>query len=182
MYSKVYTYWVFYIKDEYIDRVPDSVSCRLNRHLYAYTDKKEYAKEFRKTHSKDAIIMKKVKLNRDGVRLLAQEFQNNIIRKQTLTTKDEDYHSIEIKMCMTEKEYMISENSCYAHVEDIWKYVWESINHLDNKYVKALNDLGYTYLYEKLENGNCSYVPNMEPDILGSFIYNFKSILTIGDD
>ena len=170
------------IKDNYIEQIPAYAPCRLNKNLYAYTDKKEYAKEFRMTHSKDAIIMKKMKLDRDGVRLLAKEFQNNIIRKETLTTKDENFNPITIKMCMTEKEYMVSENGCYSHVEDLWKYVWDPILSLNDKYIKSLNCLGYSFLSKRLEDGNCTYVPNIEADILGSFIYYFKHILTIGDE
>lgn len=182
MSNTIYTYWIFYIKEEFIDKIPDVVSIKLNRYIYAYTDKKRYAKEFRRIHSKNAIIMKKVQLSRDGVRFLAQECQNNTIRKYELTTKDDKFNITKIKLCMTEREFMISENTCYSHVEDIWKYVWDSNDCFENKYKRALDYLAYTRLFNKLNDGDTYYFPDMEADILGSFIHNFKSILTIGDE
>lgn len=182
MHSNEYTYWIFFIKEEYLNKIPSYTPSSENRLLYAYTDKKEYAEEFKKIHLEDAFIIKKMKLDRDGVNMLARYFQNNIIRREKIISKDSRFNRIEVKVCLTEKEYFVSENSCYSHVEDLWKYVWEPNFILNTKYMKALNNLNYLYLYKKLEDGKTTYIPNLEADILGSFIYHFKSILTIGDE
>ena len=179
MQSTEYTYWLFYIKPDYLKKIPIYSPNQHNPSLFAYTDKKELAEGFSMIHSDDAFIMKKMKLDKDGVRTLALHYQNDIIKKMTLNTKDEDYNQIQIDICITEKEYMTSEGRSYAYVEDIWKYVWNPAWKFNDKFVKSLNDLGYSYLAMKLENGNSHYISNMEADIVGSFIICFKEILNM---
>lgn len=178
MEQKKYTHWIFYLKPEYVDEYQCSATSINNPMLFAYTSKKKYAAGFIKIHNPDAFYIKKVELEKDDVNDLARYFQNNIIRSYDITTKDSNNRIIDLDgVCMTEREYMLSENRCYSEIETLWRCVWKSSNMFKRKYKEALKILYYDYNFELLKKGETFVTPHMDADIFGSFVMIFYLIL-----
>lgn len=175
MEEKTYQYWFFFIRPDYLEKL-QVVSVPKENYLYAYTDKKKYAKRFMELHLDKAFVKKKMELSREEVNDLARRYQNYIIREMNISTKDPDGQPTTIKLCMTENEHMTSESRCYAELDSIWKIIWDGYDKLQYKYRRSLDTLEFSKLCDRLSNGE-THFPPMDADILGSFIYIFKPVL-----
>lgn len=178
--EKLYKYWFFLIKGEYANKLPIT-SLPVNRAtLFAYTDKKELAKLFLKLHKKEVFIIKKQMISREVVNDLAKNYQNNIIRKVNMTTKDIDNQMIEIDVAITEVEGILTENRCYSMVEYLYKYAWNSNECLRDEYKEALDILGYTNVHNSLLRGDSIILPKMlQEDLFGALINAYGSIMEV---
>ena len=123
--NKMYKYYLYYFNDE----------------LYAYTDNKEYAKEFEKIRDMKKFIRIKREITREDVNILAGEEQGKYLVSQTFTIYDEE------RMSWFESEFIITQlertgiNNIAVQVmnEDLYKYCWDSPPSIVNdKIINAL--------------------------------------------
>lgn len=179
--DKTKDYYIFYINPKYHDMIPMYGFNQEYPHVFGYTDKKSYAKEFARIHSKKAFILKKVKLNREEINSLASNFQNGIIRKEKMTGKNENYERVEVDLCITEKEITLTDNTCYAKLDSMYRYMWDvDLSILKKEFQKALIRLRFAYFTEKLNNGECELISGIEADRINAFISIFKPVLEVG--
>ena len=180
IHQKTYKYWFIYIRPKYSENLSfvyntsndDSILP-----LFAYTSKRSLLNGFLEFHEKDALIVKKMQLSREEVNDLARYYQNDIIRKYNLSTKDSKHKKVEISLYMTEREFLSSETICYNQIETIFKYAWDPISRFKLDIITSLNILGYDTIFRTLEKGECQVVKNLIPDIYGSFKIVYEPIL-----
>lgn len=178
--DNLYKYWFFMIKPEYGKKIPLKCYSKTRSVLFAYTDKKSLAKLFLKFHKKKAFIIIKKNISRDMVNELTKYYQNSIIRKTQLTTKDSNYNIVNITIALTENEYIMAENICYSSIDYIYKLAWDSNLHLKTIYKSSLDILGYSQIHKSLVDGESAVLPTtIQEDIYGSLIDIFGYIMEV---
>lgn len=193
MTNKTYQYWVYYIKEEYVDEVPLVLNGDL---IYAYTDNKDIASEFELYRDMNKFIKRKLELTRLEVNLLAKNEQTQILKIRECTTRDENGKLITTIIAMTAQEekyldmhvmtclhnlmykYMNIPIPCNIFDEKLFKYL-SKIEFFSLSNNSLFDDLVYIKT-DSIEIKNNSMKKVINTDELGIFIYIFKNILTGG--
>ena len=183
-----YKYWFFYIKPEYLHLVCTEESDSL---LYAYTNNKEYAKIFQTQRNMNKFFMLKREIKKDEVNYLAKNFTREFLVKKEVKTKSNGIGSkvITCDLIITETEYNIIYTSCYrVLMVDMWKSAWTNPYIFKNKYVELLNKIGIVNKFNDLNtwknttNETNKIGINIQPDLLSTFIHEFKFLLNDNKD
>lgn len=171
---KEYKYWIFYIKEKY----KDDTYKELYHRIYAYTDNKEYAKEFEIFHDMEKFIKKEVKLSREEVRILAMHAKKEFLQPCMLTTTSKNSNVEKIKIIITEGEQqlLIANVSNLANTRLI-KATVEVPFIFSKKVYKALYDLKYVLLYAGTDVDNSFIKGTLHIDELAVYANIFEDIL-----
>lgn len=178
--EKTYQYWFFYIKPEFKDFVCTESDDSL---LYAYTDKKEYAKIFESMRDMEKFFKKKRKISRDEVGYLADTYNKEFLIYKSFETKKENGGIQNCNLLLTKMEYFIIDRD-YTEVcmNRLWLYTWINPKIFKDEYKKALEEIGYTFGYDMISNTKRekSAYQAMElykPDYISAFIHHFGFLL-----
>ena len=164
-----YKYWLFYLKKD-----------NENDHeLYAYTDNKNFALNFKESRNMDKFICVKKKLSQKEVNFLARDYQSNILQSISLKTSDENNKVIETTVIgtMIEKITVTNETTRFM-VCGLYEHCWIDPNLFNSEVYKALEILEYVDIYNMMNLTNHQsitqgYIPNIIPDELAIFIHYF---------
>lgn len=193
MNDRTYQYWIYYIKEEYIDDVPLVLNSDL---IYAYTDDKKISEEFEMYRDMNKFIKKKLNLTRFEVNLLAKTEQNQILKIRECVTKDKKGNVINTILCMTSQEEKYLDMHVMSCLHNLmYKYINTPIpcNILDDELFKYLSELEFFRLSNnslfddvvyiktnsiEIKNENTTRV--IYADEIGIFINIFRSVLMEG--
>ena len=164
--DKLYKYWLYYINDE----------------LYAYTDRKEYAKSFESFRNMKKFHRIKKEINKDTVNMLAKEYQTQYLQKHTLKTyKDKKW--IDIEIILTESEHLtITSIGMVESYEGISSFCFVNPFIFNDEILNALTILNYVSIYQSLSNDLPKGIKSKNPiecmedmkiDELGIFIETY---------
>ena len=170
MNEKLYQYWFFLWRG---DINPDS---QTKSFLYAYTDRKDYAKRFKEFRTAKNMICYKKKLTKEELNELA-DISPNLILKEIKLRTIKGNKTIEIPLVMT-----VAENNTIINLStklvcsDIYTACWDSPYIFKKEIIKALKTLGYLKFHsvisssgEFIDDGDEDY----DVDELSIFIKNF---------
>ena len=184
MTENKYKYWFFYIKPEFID----TVYTEENSLLYAYTDDKDYYKAFKDQRDMSKFFILKKEIDREEVNYLAKYFTRQYLIKKEVKTKTDSSKStiINYDLIITKYEdHMIQSTSHRIIMFDLWKYAWINPYIFKNKYLKALDKLGFKNKFDTMNTWKRSSVDidrigkNIQADMLAIFINEFGYLLSL---
>lgn len=144
---KIYKYWIYYIKDEYVDDVPMNIPTYYggddHSNIYAYTDEKDLAKSFEEMHDMSKFIKKKASMDVRDIRVLTKVYRNGRMKRLDLTTRGLNDEKIEIPTVVTmDEEHMIDMKSI-SIIENLnHKEIKFNFNSLSDGLKKALKKIG----------------------------------------
>lgn len=161
-----YDYWLFYLNDD------DS--------LYAYTDDKKLAKRFKHERNMKLFTCKKVKLDKEGVKYLAEDVNDGILHLATLHTKDADGKTYDIKLVISKmEEYTVMVEGGDLVASKLMVYAWTPLEIFSPKLRKSLKVLGYKDCSDQITFGYESDI--FTPDDLGIFLKHYGDTLDGGE-
>lgn len=173
-----YTYWIFYVFKEYIDK--ESLPFVLDSDIYAYTDSKKIAESFKSTRNMKYFICRKVKLDKSEVHDLTKDFNNLYLQMLDGTCPVSGMGSKEVKfeIPVTKAEKISIETNCYNILtSQIYKYTWNNPFIFKDEYVESLANLRYIDFFKYIKTGNTKY--EYKPNLLNVFIKQFGFMLKI---
>lgn len=141
--------WVFYLigMDNFFDTDKGEI--------YAYTDKKEYAKSFRDTRDMTKFREKKFSLSRSEYNELVHEYMRSDLEIFDGRTRSSEYMIKDFGIVLTMKESISIKTirEIYAR-ENLFNYAWTDISFLKDKYAQALKKLQYCAFNGYIITGN----------------------------
>lgn len=182
MDEKTYKFYIFYLNTE------DEVYGVQPSEIYAYTNKKKYAKEFINSRISSNFRMKIVKLDRDEMNTLYNEHMLKILEPVDMLTRYSD--SVDrktVRIIVTRQEHMTCDNqaSLYLH-EYLYRDVFTSPIIFKKKYIKALTKILYSGLHYFVHGIDDIYMKTAErvsPNIVNILLDNFGELFKEeGDD
>ena len=163
MNKVTYKYWLIY------QQYPSGYS------LYAYTDRKEYLKEFKSTRRMDLFEIQKMNLTREQIHDLTEEYSGGYLVMMKGRTQLKNEGVSEFSMVMTKNE-QLHVNS-YLHqflTVKIWELCVLNPRYLKKPFFDALSTIGYVDAFEQLMNPQSfdigAWFSDHEPDYLSGFI------------
>jgi len=170
--TKTYKYWFYYLDGE----------------LYAYTDKKEYAKIFEEERDMTRFRKRKEEITRDELNFLARDYQSNYLEKFDIEAFDRENDEIfESFLVITGIERItITNASIQIQNEDLYKYCWDTPHGIfKTKIIKALEILQYNVLHRQITCATntgewpAEYDDNikLKPDMIGIFCHYYGKTL-----
>lgn len=182
--SKLYKYWFFYIKPEYLHLVYTETDDSL---LYAYTDNKEYAKLFQSQRDMNKFFIKKRKIEKEEVSYLAREFTREYLIKKEVKTKIRGIGSevIDYDLVLTSTEnYMVESSLNKILMVDIWTKAWINPYIFNHEYFTMLKKIGLVEKFDTISNWKSSSKvvnrigENIQPDYLSAFIHIYQFLIS----
>lgn len=131
-------YWFFYVKDEETNQYS----------LYAYTNDAELAENFSSTRDMSKFYMKSKKLDRMNFNALYKRHMLDELKWHEghyLNIKKYTAHPYTISVTRNEERVILNSIGVYLH-EGLYHFVWDNISVLKDKYIEALDVLGYVPL------------------------------------
>lgn len=171
---KRYHYWCFYYHDA---ASQDDIW-----ELYAYTDKKEYAKQFEATRNMKKFRKKSLKLTRKEVNYLADNYQGEYLRESLYLTKLPSKHKYDItyvKFITTEMEDITARSwmSTFLTIK-LWDNCWFDYHIFNDDLIEVLRKLHYTDGYDMIMGyENEDEIDNEDtliPDEFAMFLHLYK--------
>ena len=175
-----YKYWIFYVKREYIEDIPFEY---LWNQIYAYTDNKEYAKQFESWHNMSKFIKREVKLTKEEIHIMTEDIMSKYLQPYRIITegKKKKKKKILIISNRDEKRLLDSNVSMIANNTIIRNTIQEP--HIyDYSLYKALSVLKYPQMHSgvdiQIETGMISMDDSfIAIDELAVYINIFKELL-----
>lgn len=160
-----YKYFLFYLRD--------------SGELYAYTDKKYYAKMFRTMRNMEIFLERKIDFSKEDLHELYEcEPSNRLILF--------DFHTeqggvVTFPITVTERTTVmhVSIQSCTVDLCSIASTIPYII--FSRKIQKYLHIVGYVNNYERFSKGTEEYPNLLQPDYLSTFLHFYKDTLKGGD-
>ena len=168
-------FWIFYL-------VYDKAIWDVEPYgIYAYTNKKEYAKKFENTRNMNRFCMKELKLDREEINALYKNFTNNQLEIMKGKTKLNDTKEIrEFETVVTMREQIACKHHATLYINEYaCRYAWDTPYIFKSKYIRALNTIGYSYYYNYIRGTEEMLVPiykNIEPDMLSILLDLYKEL------
>lgn len=179
MIEKFYTYWVFYLKTSY--RNSHYIPIPMESSIYAYTDVKDYEKEFKLTRDMSKFIIKKYKLTRQEIHQLIENEPTKYLKEIEGITKDENFNCVPFHLVVTEEERIHIDRICNSAISvNIFIYAWDNPYIFKDKYIESLEKIGYLSIYNSIsEDGTeiSTDTPLIEPDLLSCFLKEFRNLI-----
>lgn len=144
MTMKKINYYIFYLikdKNDYEEYCENDI--------YAYTDDKSLANEFKKTRKHEFFTMRTVKdINQSCIGKFAEEFPNGYLIKRDLKTSGSKGCIVKVPVVLTKNEYRIICTTEAFLIYNPMKLLQENFNPkiFKGKYYKALDILRITYI------------------------------------
>jgi len=195
---KIYKYWIYYIKDEYLDDIPMNIPTYYandnHSNIYAYTDEKELARSFEEMHDMTKFIKKKVSMDVRDIRVLTEVYRNGRIKRLELTTRGLNNEKIEIPTVVTMDEEHMIDMKAISIIENLnykeLKFDFNSLNYDLQKSLKKIGMLnilmmrsGYSYFtisynsYSFTDNESGKHTKEIYIDELEVYLDLFGSLL-----
>ena len=135
-------FWMFYTRD-----------MREELYLYAFTDKKSLAENFKKTRHMSNFYIKSCRLDRHDYNDLIRHHMTCELELVKINLPSEKKHiEQEIALTMSERMFLMRERSLIRN-ETIHQYTIFDANLLVPKYRIALETLGYYHFYKFFNDG-----------------------------
>lgn len=169
-----YKYWFFYIKPKY----EEDVYKELYHRIYAYTDNKDYAREFELFHDMCKFIKKEILLSREEVRTLTRHAKKEYLQPCSLTTSTNDSGIEKINLIITEGEQQIlTANVSNMANNTIIRATVEAPYIFNKKIYKALKELKYILLYSGMEVQDSFMNGTLHIDEFAVYVNIFSNVL-----
>lgn len=126
--------------------------------LYAITDKKELANEFKLTHNMDLFVLIKRKVSPDEHKEIFSEFEKcklDVISFNNRYPKSRDIGVDHILLTSLEEEILDDED--FNVEQSLCEYVYVDYSAFKNKYIKALDFLLYCTYNRMMNSGDPDY-------------------------
>lgn len=164
---------------------------RMDYQLYAVTNKKEYAKEFKQTRNMDKFVINESKLDFDEWKEFANDNRGSVLDIMTFMTRRElpngFYGTKPISVLCTLDEYQnCSEED--VQIEIYQEEFFRDIPHYSifkKKTIEALKTLQYTYTYDlfkqsghPLDDGEELTAPELKIDEFSVFVNTYRDTLS----
>lgn len=145
--------------------------------VYAFTDSKKLAREFKKTRNMKMFFCKKQKLDRAAYNDLIRYYMENELEMYEGTTTGEHYTIEVFKLPITRREKRTCQSlGSLAMNEQLYLYAWKSPRLFKDKYRKALDVIQYTGVNIYLTEGD-EYNGYMEDIIEEMFPDDFNILM-----
>jgi hypothetical protein len=176
-----YKYWLFILKDEYIEDSPLDIS--EDYPLYAYTDSKELYNQFLEERDENRFLVVKKYLRKEEVSNLTREYRNFYLAKRELSTssKNNEPENISLVMTLEEEKMMNLESMCILN-NFVYKFEPFPVGIFVDSILKALKVLRYHDLMKVHEGESTVSIGinelkefQIKIDELGVFIKLFKN-------
>lgn len=139
--------------------------------IYAFTDNKKIANNFKKTRNMKKFFCKKKKLDREEYNELIRHYMENELEMFEGTTKGKHYTIETFSLVITRREKRTCQSMGSLILnENLYQYAWGSPNVFKDKYKNALKHLQYESINLYLDLGDEfdgyveDIVENMFPD------------------
>lgn len=189
--NKLYKYWIFYIKPEYINTIACNISDR--SYIYAYTDNKVFAHTFETMHDMTKFIKRKMNLSREDVNILADREMLQYLKESTLLTKNSKGEVCKRMIVLTIQE----EKMVGLHTVSTLNNLLYKVSHvkiptyiLQKTFMEQMEKILFFSIVNNIETGevdiNGNYVSNLGKstsiklyaDEMSIYIHLFHDILT----
>ena len=158
----IYTYWIFYLTKDHS--------------IYAYTDNKKIAKQFKKERNMEKFICEKKELEKEEVHYLAEDENGGLLIERMMRTKAKDGNLIEVPIVITKNEdYTIMNVGGGLVGNKIFITAWTNPSVFQKEIRKALKIIKYTECYLMVSHG---YDLNtLDTDDLGLFLRYYSDTM-----
>lgn len=156
-------FWFFYTKE-------DPTQENSPYELYAFTNDSSIAKEFIKSRCMDKFYAKTKKLDRQNYNELIRHHMTaelSMFKGKCRMSKSVKPLDFELPITKREKTKIIQNQSIYLH-EYLYRYVWDDIGILKDKYLEALATLGYPMLQTFIYYGDNPISRSVEDSMLAN--------------
>lgn len=156
-------FWFFYTKEN-----PDDDNSPYM--LYAFTDNADLAKQFMKSRCMEKFYLKTGKLDRANYNeLINHHLQSELHLYEGYCRLDSSMkaNKFELPLTLREELRVMQNKSIYLH-EKLFRYVWDKIGILKDKYLEALVVLGYPMLQTYVFYGENPISRTVEDALLGN--------------
>lgn len=167
-------FWIFYHRniDDFDELGPYEI--------YAYTNNKDLAKNFKDTRNMNNFYLKKMDLDRKEYNDLYRNYMNQILEWFTGTTRD-NTGIMEFSIALTRQESIFTTNQATLMLhESLYRYAWFPIDPLKKEYKKALNILNYQGIRDYILRGetdtHIELIQKMHTDDLRLILNNYGDL------
>lgn len=175
--SKKTKVWLFYLQGEY------DVYGTFPNELYAYTTEMVLAGLFVTQRNMDMFHMKIVKCNKDELNDLYREHMFSILHEYSCYTRGKNNKLSTVDMVITsrEQDLISSQSSLYTN-EYLMSETMINPIILKNKYIKALELLGYGEIYRYTHDTEAHMNSKLKlyPDVFAVLMDNFGELFLEG--
>lgn len=174
--------WKFFKKPDRDGEIPETVTLQDMYQLYALTNQKELADEFREMHDMSKFIEKTEKdIDEDEYRLYANKNRSRVLSKTKFTTQGESGPT-SIYLTVTDlEENIVTEHYIKSFSDEMfWYNIPINPNYFGRKYINALMFIYFIDYYDLINmNIEREDIPSPDPwvDELSVYISLFKDIL-----
>lgn len=180
------TYWMFYMDDVKLrEKYLLDVNNEIEQRLYAYTDKKKYARQFMEERNMDMFRVVKKKIDKERINFLASEYGRNylvVLEGLTHSADGKSYQSY--SLIVTEYEHnMVMVRANFLFYNRLKSFVdLGLLQVLKPKYAILLGSVGYWQLVDPDLNvydsdGVNITFENFQYDLLYVFLDLFGELL-----